>query len=444
MPMRMKILAAGMAFGALAFGALPALAQTNGAAVAAADLTQGAYLARVGDCAACHTAPGGKAFAGGVSFKLPMGTIYASNITPDKTDGIGAYSEQDFARALRQGIRKDGATLYPAMPYPSYARISDADIHALYVYFSTAVPPVAEPNRPADITWPLSMRWPLTIWRWAYAPAVKPAAAGGSDAQLARGAYLVEGLGHCGACHTGRGVGLEEKALSNTGSGTYLAGGAQIDGYLPPSLRADALSGLGAWSDADIVAFLKDGRNQHGSVFGSMTPVIEDSTQYMTDADLQAVAAYLKSLSADTSGGAAFVYDDTVAKELHAGVTTAPGALDYLNNCAACHRSDGRGYPGVFPVLAGNPVLQSGDGGGIVRIILTGSTVPGVQNAPSAFTMPAFADRLSDQQVADLTNFIRTSWGNKGGTVTPSDVAGVRKTLPSGQAAAGSSVKGTN
>ena len=421
---RSFLLGAGMALGVLA-GHAASAAPADASLVA-----QGEYLARAGDCAACHTAAGGKPFAGGLPFKLPIGTIYSSNITPDKAGGIGSYTEAEFAKAVRQGVRKDGSTLYPAMPFPSYARVSDADIHALYAYFMQGVQPVAAPTRTADISWPLSMRWPLTVWRWAFAPATpSPAAPPRGDPELVRGAYLVEGLGHCGACHTERGLALEEKALTARDGGSYLAGSGPVEGWVPPTLRANALTGLGAWSEADIAAFLKTGRNAHGSVFGSMSPVVEDSTQYMTDADLTAMAHYLKSLSPDTSG-AAFAYDDATAKALFNGDTGKPGALAYVNNCASCHRSDGKGYPGVFPKLAGNPVLQGQTADGIIRIVLLGSTVPATFTAPASFTMPGFAGRMDDQQVADVVNFIRTGWGNSGSKVTPSQVAAVRKTLP--------------
>jgi mono/diheme cytochrome c family protein len=424
-PRRLKTLSAAMVL-AVVFAAGGAQAQTGDAAV----IAKGEYLAHAGDCAACHTAPGGKPFAGGLAFKLPIGTIYASNITPDPADGIGDYTEQDFARAVRQGIRKDGATLYPAMPFPSYARITDDDIHALYVYFKQGVQPVATPTPERDITWPLSMRWPLAIWRWVYGPGT-PKPADVSDAELARGAYLVEGLGHCGACHTQRGLALEEKALTNRDSPVFLAGGGAVEGWVPQSLRSNPLTGLGAWSENDIAEFLKTGRNAHGSVFGGMSPVVQESTQYMTDADLHAMAHYLKTLSPDSSmTSASFHYDDAVAKQLQIGDTSAPGALAYVNNCASCHRTDGHGYPTVFPALAGNPVLQTQDAQGLIRIVLMGNTLPPTQGTPSSFTMPGFADRLSDQQVADLVSFIRGSWGNQGGKVTASDVAAVRKVLP--------------
>jgi mono/diheme cytochrome c family protein len=396
----------------------------------AALIADGAYLARAGDCVACHTARSGRPFAGGLPFELPIGTIYSTNITPDPKTGIGDYTEVDFARAVRRGIAKDGTSLYPAMPFPSYARVSDADIHALYVYFMHGVPPVAEANRTADVRWPLSMRWPLALWRSLFGPGQPQPASADSDPVRARGAYLVEGLGHCGACHTPRGMALQEKALTEQEGSLYLSGGAAIDGWIPQSLRGDRLTGLGSWSETDIVQFLKTGRNPHGSTFGGMSAVVQDSMQFLTDEDLRAIAHYLKTLAPDPSArDAEFHYDDTIAKQLYQGQTTVPGALDYVNRCAACHRTDGHGYPTVFPPLAGNPELQSPDPQALIRIVLVGSTVPSTGQAPSSFTMPGFADRLSDQQVAEVVSFIRASWGNQGGAVTAADVAKIRKTL---------------
>jgi alcohol dehydrogenase (quinone), cytochrome c subunit len=422
----------GLAVLSLLLGGTAVLAAEAPSVVDAKLVEQGKYLARAGDCVACHTAPGGKPFAGGLAFKLPMGTIYSTNITPDPTAGLGTYTEADFANAVRRGIAKDGTSLYPAMPFPSYARVSDADIHALYAYFMHGVAPVAVASPQADVTWPLSMRWPLSLWRRMFAPSpdavVSDAAA---DPVLARGAYLVEGLGHCGACHTPRGFALQEKALTARDGTAYLSGGAALEGWIPQSLRGDKLTGLGAWSEADIVQFLKTGRNGHGSVFGGMSPVVEDSTQHLSDDDLHAIAHYLKSLpAAEPAREADFHYDDTVAKQLYNGQVTAPGAAAYVDSCAACHRTDGHGYPTVFPPLAGNPVLSGADPDGLIHIVLAGSTLPPTGTAPSAFTMPGFRGRLSNQEAAELVSFIRTSWGNKGAPVTAAEVAKVRGTLP--------------
>ena len=396
----------------------------------AALIAHGEYLARAGDCIACHSAPSGKPFAGGLKFDTPIGAIYSTNITPDRNTGIGSWSFAQFDRAVRAGVRPNGDTLYPAMPYPSYARLSDDDMHALYAYFTRGVTPVEQRNRPVDIVWPLSMRWPLGIWRHLFAPDPKAFdAAHYSDPVLARGAYLVQGLGHCGACHTPRSVTMQELALDDRDGSAYLSGGAPIDGWVPSSLRGNPRTGVGAWSEADLVQFLKSGRNAHAAAFGGMTDVVQHSAQYMSDADVIAMARYIKTLPSSDPAEKPYAYDDTAAHALRTGDASAPGAAVYRDNCTSCHRSDGRGYRGVFPALGGNPVLQGKDATSVIHVLLSGSALQGTKTAPSTFTMPAFGWRLSDQEVADVTNFVRTSWGNSGSTVTASDVARVRKTV---------------
>lgn len=392
-------------------------------------IKQGEYLARAGDCVACHTAKGGKPFAGGLPMETPIGTIYSTNITPDKT-GLGDYSFDDFDKAVRHGVAKNGSTLYPAMPYPSYARVSDADMKALYAYFMKGVAPVTQENKGSDIPWPLSMRWPLTGWRWMFAPSVvayQPA--DGKEAAISRGAYLVEGLGHCGACHTPRALTMQEKALSANEGSAFLSGSAPLEGWIAKSLRGDHKDGLGSWSEEQLVQFLKTGRSDRSAVFGGMSDVVEHSMQYMSDDDLTAIARYLKSLPANDPNDQPHPYDPQVAQALWKGDDSKPGASVYIDNCAACHRTDGHGYTRVFPALAGNPVLQSDDPVSLINIVLKGATLPATHTAPSTFTMPAFAWRLSDQEVADVVNFIRTSWGNKGAQIKPADVADVRKEI---------------
>ena len=393
----------------------------------AALIKHGEYLARAGDCVACHTAKGGKPFAGGLPMETPIGTIYSTNITPDPS-GIGAYSFDDFDNAVRHGIAKNGSTLYPAMPYPSYARVNQADMQALYAYFMQGVKPVAAENRAVDIPWPLSMRWPLAMWRWTFAPAVADfTPAPGQNPVVSRGAYLVEGLGHCGACHTPRALTMQEKALSATDGSTFLSGSAPLEGWIAKNLRGDHKDGLGSWSEEQLVQFLKTGRSDRSAVFGGMSDVIVHSMQYMSDADLTAIARYLKTLPAVDSTDTPHQYDPAVADALWNGDDSKRGAAVYIDNCAACHRTDGHGYTRVFPALAGNPVLQSNDPTSLIHIVLKGGTLPATHTAPSTFTMPAFDWRLSDQEVADVVNFIRTSWGNKGGDVKPEDVKKLRE-----------------
>ena len=401
------------------------------AAMAAQDsshalIQQGEYLARAGDCVACHTAKGGKPFAGGLAMETPIGLIYSTNITPDKS-GIGDYSFEDFDKAVRHGIAKNGSTLYPAMPYPSYARVNQADMQALYAYFMNGVKPVAQENQAVDIPWPMSMRWPLAMWRWMFAPAVEdftPVAQ--QDPVVSRGAYLVEGLGHCGACHTPRALTMQEKALSATDGSTFLSGSAPLESWIAKNLRGDHKDGLGSWNEAQLVQFLKTGRSDRSAVFGGMSDVIVHSMQYMSEADLTAIARYLKSLPAVDSTDKPHQYDPAVADALWNGDDSKRGAAVYIDNCAACHRTDGNGYTRVFPALAGNPVLQSEDPTSLIHIVLKGATLPATHTAPSTFTMPAFDWRLSDQEVADVVNFIRTSWGNQAGEVKATDVKGLR------------------
>ncbi|RON55696.1 c-type cytochrome [Pseudomonas frederiksbergensis] len=407
--------------------ALLGSASINAAEVDQNLIKQGEYLARAGDCVACHTAKDGKPFAGGLPMETPIGTIYSTNITPDKT-GLGDYSFEDFDKAVRHGVDKNGSTLYPAMPYPSYASVTEPDMQALYAYFMHGVAPVAQENKASDIPWPLSMRWPLMGWRWLFAPAVADYhAAPGADAVVSRGAYLVEGLGHCGACHTPRALTMQEKSLNAGEGSTFLSGSAPLEGWIAKSLRGDHKDGLGSWSEEQLVQFLKTGRSDRSAVFGGMSDVVTHSMQYMTDADLTAIARYLKSLPANDPNDQPHPYDKQVAQALWKGDDSQPGASVYIDNCAACHRTDGHGYTRVFPALAGNPVLQSEDPTSLINIVLKGGTLPATHTAPSTFTMPGFAWRLSDQEVADVVSFIRGSWGNSGSPVKASTVADLRK-----------------
>ncbi|MCF5046799.1 cytochrome c [Pseudomonas simiae] len=390
-------------------------------------IKQGEYLARAGDCVACHTAKGGKPFAGGLPMETPIGVIYSTNITPDKS-GLGDYSFEDFDKAVRHGVAKSGSTLYPAMPYPSYARVSDSDMQALYAYFMKRVEPVAQENKDSDIPWPLSMRWPLAAWRWMFAPAVEEHQAQAVvDPVISRGAYLVEGLGHCGACHTPRALTMQEKALSATDGNAFLAGSAPLEGWIAKSLRGDHKDGLGSWSEEQLVQFLKTGRSDRSAVFGGMSDVVVHSMQYMSENDLTAIARYLKSLPAVDPKDSPHTYDKQVAEALWKGDDSQRGASVYIDNCAACHRTDGHGYTRVFPALAGNPVLQTADATSLINIVLNGGTLPATHTAPSTFTMPAFAWRLSDQEVADVVSFVRGSWGNTGGAISAAQVADIRK-----------------
>jgi mono/diheme cytochrome c family protein len=385
----------------------------------------GEYLARAGDCVACHSVPDGKAFAGGLKMGTPLGAIYSTNITPDRETGIGSYSLADFDRAVRRGIAKDGHRLYPAMPYPSYAKLTDADVAALYDFFMKQVPPVHEANLKSEISWPLNMRWPLAIWDTLFTTSGSYVNKSGHDAAWNRGAYLVQGLGHCGACHSARGFAWQEKALDDSGP-NYLSG-AELDAWYAPDLRGDPRTGLGSWSKDDIVEFLKHGHNRAATAFGSMIDVINNSTPYLSDADLNAIADYLKSLPV-ASPKPAVAYNEGTTADLRNGRAKAPGAAVYTGTCANCHGFDAKGFAPYMPPLAGNPVVLDENPSSLINLVLNGSNPLVVKGAPDSYRMPQFRLQYSDQEIADVLTFIRNGWGNKAPPVTAAQVAELRKT----------------
>jgi mono/diheme cytochrome c family protein len=361
---------------------------------------------------------------------LPIGAIYSTNITPDKTYGIGRFTLADFDRALRFGVA-NGHTLYPAMPFASYAIVTREDVRALYVYFELGVTAAAVPNKKSDILFPLSMRWPLTYWRWMFAPKPRPFDAGAfADQAVARGAYFVEGLGHCGECHTPRGMALQVEAQNGRDGNAFLRGGP-VESWYAPSLRNGGPDTIAAWSEQQISDFLQSGANHSGIAFGSMSEVIVNSTQFLSAEDSAATAKYLKTLQdSPRDTRARFTYDENTDRELASGDANKRGALLYLDNCAACHRPDGRGYEGVFPSLAGNPVVEADNALSLVSIVLQGSTTSRTSTTPAQFAMPAFAWRLTDQDAADIISFIRTSWGNDAKPIEAPNIAALR---PSGR-----------
>jgi mono/diheme cytochrome c family protein len=422
--------------GALIFALLPTqtrqIAASQSAGSDAASIERGRYLAVAADCSACHSAPGGKPFAGGLAIDSPLGAIYSTNITPDPESGIGKFTLNDFDRAVRHGIDDEGVTLYPAMPYPSYALMSDSDIAALYSYFMHGVEPAPGTEHANGIPWPLSIRWPVAIWRKLFAPSPDAPAFNVSryaDPVVARGAYLVEGPGHCGTCHTPRAITLQEKALDDSSS-AFLAGGQQIGGWVAVNLRGNVGDGLGGWSKEDIVATLRTARNAQQSVIGApMSDVVVHSTQNLSEADLQAIAAYLKTLAPTSGDAPKFAANPATAADLAKGHEANRGAELYDDNCAACHHTDGAGSPKALPKIAGNSSVLAEDPHSLIRLVLAGSALPGTTAAPSALGMPGFAWRLSNQEVAELLTFIRTSWGNQASSVTAGEVARVRGSL---------------
>src|ERR1035438_1507013 len=273
--------------------AVAALAQTP--PVPQEQVQRGAYLARAGDCIACHTAPKGAPYAGGLPLDTPIGRVYSTNITPDLETGIGQYNADDFVKVMRTGVAKDGHRLYPAMPYTSYAKLSQEDLLALYAFFMQGIPPVRQLNHPTRLKWPLRMRSLMAVWNGLYLKKGEFVADSNQNAAWNRGAYLVQGLGHCGGCHTPRGVAGQEKADSER-KGRYFLAGATLDNWETSPLTGNLDTGLHAWSKDEVVEFLKTGRTARVAAFGAMAGAVRKSTQYLTDQDLMAIAEYLKSL----------------------------------------------------------------------------------------------------------------------------------------------------
>ena len=385
----------------------------------------GERVAIAADCAACHTAPGGKPFAGGRIIASPFGAIYASNITPDKRTGIGNYTLDDFRGALYDGVRKDGAHLYPAMPYPSYRKMTEEDVHALYAYFMNEVAPVESAVPITSLSFPFNQRWGIRLWDWVSLspPGFKPYM---SDAKLDRGAYLVEALAHCGSCHTPRSsLTFAEKGYDSR-SADFLTGG--LVGVWPaPDLRAKD-STVQRWSDEQLWALLASGRNETTGVSGEMALAVEHSLQYLPETDIEAIAAYLKAIKQDRSGKNP--PRSTPAPTTQQLASAAPGsdlgARLYLDNCNACHFASGKGAKNVFPHLDGSSLVTSAEPGGLISVILNGAAVPSTASRPERLAMPDFGWRLKDDEVAALATFVRKSWSNDAPAVTSADVAKVR------------------
>lgn len=381
------------------------------------------YEARLSDCVACHSLPGGAPFAGGLAMGSPLGVIYATNITPDKETGIGNYTLADFDRAVRHGVAKDGHRLYPAMPYPSYAKLTDEDVKKLYDYFMFQVEPVSRPNPPSDIPSPLNIRWPLAYWNAVFAPGGVYQNNPEQSEAWNRGAYIVQGPGHCGSCHTERGLAFNEVALDE-GSSAFLAG-AELDGWHASNLRGDNRTGLGRWTEEDIAALLKVGRNAHATVFGSMLEAFNNSTQFFNDADLMAVGTYLKSLPG-TKGETDYAYDEAAFAAIQEGDFSATGAGLYMQQCSNCHAPDGRGRGTLQPPLAGNPTVMEPDPSSIINILLNGAGRMVVAGVPDSYRMTPFRVLMRDDQIADVATYIRTSWGNDAPPVTATEVRALR------------------
>jgi mono/diheme cytochrome c family protein len=376
-------------------------------------IARGAYLARVGNCGACHTDRGGAPFAGGRAIDTPFGTVYTSNLTPDAATGLGQWSRADFWRALHHGRSRDGRLLTPAFPYPNYTMVARADAAAMYDYLRS-LPPVHRPNTPPRPRWPYSTQAALAVWRALYfAPA--PALEQPPATEHARGEYLVQALGHCSACHTPR------NALGASSNMMDLSGGLiPMQNWYAPSLTSPAEAGLAHWPLDQIERLLATGIADGGMVQGPMAEVVLQSTQYLTPADLRAMALFLRSLPQGAPEPAQGPRASRAMAER--------GALVYRDRCASCHGDRGEGVRGAYPALAGNRAVTLPVTANLVQVVLHGGFPPSTAGNPRPFGMPPFATVLSDAEVAAVLTHVRAAWGNGAPAVSELAVAQQRST----------------
>ncbi|WP_347919611.1 cytochrome c [Paracoccus marcusii] len=397
---------------------------------------QGEYVFHASDCVACHTSEDGATLAGGRAIASPMGTIWSTNITPDPETGIGNWSLDDFRAAMIDGLTPDGRHLYPAMPYENYRLMREEDIAALYDYLMTEVEPVGTEVEQTKLSFPFNQRWGIRAWNWL---ALRHAPGFSADAPTelqTRGQYLVEGPGHCAACHSPRNIFMAQDGITASDQ-NFLAGGV-IAGWSAPRLRGDG-STLDSWTVAETAAYLATGRNAHSAANGEMGLVVEHSLQHLTDKDNLAIASFLKSEDAQeqTVAGEEFkAMPDPAARE--EGQETAAmlteahpdiplGARLYLDSCSGCHFVTGQGAPEIFPALDGNSLVTATETGPLLSIILNGTSLPSTEKRPMAVRMQGYADRLDDAEIAELASFLRQAWGNDAPTVDETDVAKARE-----------------
>jgi mono/diheme cytochrome c family protein len=379
-------------------------------------VARGAYLARAGNCMLCHTERGGAAYAGGRPLATPFGTVYASNLTPDTETGIGSWSAAHFRRALHEGRSRDGRLLYPVFPYPHMTRVTEADVDALFDYLRS-LPPVHKPNRQHRLRWPYSTQAALAVWRTIYFRPQKFAEDPARTPEWNRGAYLVQGLGHCGACHGARDV------MGGQRHGMDLSGGLiPMQNWYAPSLASPTEAGVADWPLEQITQLLSAGTSARGTVLGPMAEVVLHSTQYLEPGDIRAMAVYLKDLPQAAS--------DTDPREVPipaASVLQRGGKL-YEQHCASCHGEQGQGVRGAYPALAGNRAVTLPVTSNLVQIVLHGGFPPATRGNPRPFGMPPFATALPDADVAAVITYIRSSWNNKAAPVTELSVTQQRST----------------
>lgn len=378
----------------------------------AALIERGAYLARAGNCMGCHTVTGGASFAGGRAVDTPFGAVMAPNITPDIKTGIGHWSSADFWRAMHHGRSQDGRLLYPAFPYPSFTHVTRADSDALFAYLRS-MPAVSQANLPHRLAFPYNTQAALAVWRALYfSPGeLTPEPQRGADWN--RGRYLVQGLGHCAACHSGR------NALGGTSLNTEFAGGLMPDAtWYAPSLASPHEAGVQRWPREDVVRLLQTGVAPGASVSGPMAEVVFSSTQYLSATDLGAMAQYLATIPIREA-------EAPEPQRPEVGVLTR-GAKVYGQQCASCHGEAGRGVAGLYPALAGNRAVVLATTNNVVQMIRHGGFAPTTAGNPRPFGMPPYGQALNDQEIAAVATFIRQSWGHAANPVSPLDVLRVK------------------
>jgi mono/diheme cytochrome c family protein len=378
-----------------------------------AKIERGRYLATAADCVACHTIPKvGRPFAGGRPIETPFGNISSANITPDQDTGIGAWTDRQFENAVRKGIRPNGSRLYPAMPYTAYTKLSHDDVMAIRAYLKTVAPVNNHVNR-NTLPFPLKIRAGMRAWNALFFNEGEFKPDPHKSAEWNRGAYLVTGPGHCGACHTAKNVlGADKHSEELQGS--------RLQGWFAPNITNDNVAGLGTWSVDDLVAFLKTGHNRITAATGPMAEEIEHASSKMTGDDLKAIAVYLKSLPGDTGTHTAVASGDPAMKA---------GEAIYRDQCAACHMIDGKGVARLFPSLADASMLRSTDPRSAIRLVLRGVRSVATKDEPTAPGMPSFGRELKDDEIAAVLTYARNTWGRPAPAVAASDVADARREL---------------
>lgn len=378
------------------------------------EMSRGEYLSHAGDCMACHTNNPDQPYAGGHGLASPLGTIYATNITPDKTYGIGTYTFEDFDNAVRRGTSKNHGSLYPAMPFVSYAKMSTEDIEALYEYFMTEVKPIAEPNIPTDIEWPLNMRFPLAIWNSVIADtnAFKPNET--KSDEWNRGAYLVQGATHCSTCHTPRDITLAEKGTTEA-SDDFLTG-AQLGGWYAPNLRNINMS------DEELFTLLKEGKNQTHAFAGPMADVTSYSLRHLTDADIQSMIVYLRDIELPAPN---------TPKSGDSFNPQTDGYVMYQDLCSTCHGASGEGVKSVAPTLRDRGNGEQGRSLNIAQALLSGAETAHREDK-MPYSMPSYAEILTNAQIAEIVNFVMNNkeWNNHNAPITAKDVEQLKSQEP--------------